>query len=167
MGLGAGQIVYEDDFKGARFCQLRQLSPGQTIPNNTLTALTFGAGSEDFDDDNWHDTSVNPTRITPTIPGVYRARVKVVWSFNTSITACYCSLGKNGSAIDASGNHKPNSTNNVATFGGVVEALVYMNGTTDYIEGSAAHVSTGSVSQTTNSAASGYTMLTVELVRPD
>lgn len=146
-------------------CWLQQQS-GQSVSSGGSSALTFGSGSEIFDDLNWHSTSSNTSRITPTIAGRYKVTGKLVWAFNTTITSTGLILRKNGSTtIDASGNHKPNATNNVATLGGEVTAYVDMNGTTDYVEILAQQTSSGAASQTTNAASSGYSSLMVELER--
>lgn len=148
-------------------CQLRQITTGQTVNHNTGTVLLFGSNSiEDYDDRNWHSTSSNTGRVTPDIPGRYKVTVKVVWAATTTITSCSVSVLKNGTSFESSGNHKPNATNNLATFGGMVTVFVTMNGTTDYIEGYATQFSAGSVSQVTNVTASGYTTVIVELDRP-
>lgn len=168
--VAGGDIIYaatiNDILKysiNRRHCSLRQQS-GQTITNGTETAITFGSGSEDFDDYGWHSTSSNTSRITPDIPGKYLAIGQVVWSFSTTITRCGVGLAKNGSTFDSSGNHKPNSTNGVATLGGVVIAEVDLNGSTDYVEVTGIHQSSGSVSQVTNVNGSGYSKLSVILL---
>lgn len=170
MQFAAGDPIYADDLNellkysvNRRHCTLVQQS-GQSVSDNTETSITFGSGSESFDDYGWHSTSSNTDRITPNVAGRYRVVAQLVFAFSTTITRCAVSVSKNGSIIDSSGNHKPNSTNSVATMGGIVETFVDLNGTTDYISMSARHQSSGSASQTTNVSTSGMTKLHVELI---
>lgn len=50
-------------------------SVGQTIANNTATALT--ANTEVFDNDSMHSTTTNPERITIQTPGRYRFSTRI------------------------------------------------------------------------------------------
>ncbi|MBN1174536.1 MAG: hypothetical protein JXA67_20375 [Micromonosporaceae bacterium] len=146
-------------------CMLQHVTTGQTINHNSNTTLTFGSGTEVFDDLDWHSTSSNTSRITPTIAGRYKITATVVWAATTTITACTVFVNKVGVGVDSSGNHKPNATNGVATFGGIVNTWADMNGSTDYLEMTVTQLSTGSVSQVTNVSSSGRTTFTVELMR--
>jgi hypothetical protein len=164
----SADITTLEGYSSARPMTLvRQATTGQTIANNTTTVLTFPTATavEEYDDLGWHDGSTNTSRITPTIAGRYRIKGHVTWAASNSITCCTMTLLKNGAALTASGNHKPNGTNTLATFGGTAEWIADANGTTDYFEMSANHNSTAAVSQTTNVTGSGYTWLLVELIR--
>jgi hypothetical protein len=146
---------------------VRQSTTGQTINDNTTTVITFptATATEEYDDLGWHNGTSNTSRITPTIAGRYHIRVHLTWAFNTTVTASSVNILKNGSVISASGNLKPNATDNLATFGGTLDWYADANGTTDYFEMSVAQQSTGNVSQTTNVSSSGYTWILVELHR--
>lgn len=168
--VAGGDIIYaatiNDILKyspNKRFCQLRQVTTGQTYTHGTGAVLLFGSGTEDFDDYGWHSTSSNTSRVIPDIPGVYKVTCKVTWAASTTITSASCNVLKNGTTFESSGSHKPNATNTLATFGGIASGYVQLNGTTDYVEGWTIQFSSGSASQTTNVVTSGYTTLLVEL----
>ena len=144
-------------------CQLEGQS-ATSIAHNTDTAVPFSAGSEVFDDEAWHDTSTNNTRITPNIAGRYRVWGWSVWTGSTTITACNTAIFKNAAVISRSGNHKPNATNGVSTYGSFIQTTVDMNGSTDYLELFVNHLSAGSVAETLNNAASGRSTLGVQLI---
>lgn len=63
--LGTGLVISGTSIaKTSVGCSLIQQT-AQSIPNNILTALTFDAGSEEWDDGNYHDVTTNNSRITP------------------------------------------------------------------------------------------------------
>jgi hypothetical protein len=147
-----------------RQCQLEGQS-NTSLASGSNVAVPFSAGSEVFDDDNWHDTTTNNTRITPTTAGRYRVSGRAVLTANINCTAVATVLFKNGSVIAASGNHKPNGTNNIALMTPYIETYVDMNGTTDYVELYINQTSAAAAAQTTNNTSSGRPTLIVELVR--
>jgi hypothetical protein len=104
----------------------------QSIPNVTTTALTFGAGSEDIDTHNFHDTATNPSRVTPTKAGYYQVTVTYAASSNTA-TQLYAVVMKNGASIQPLVRQTPAAT--AAAKSVQATAIVSMNGTTDYVEG--------------------------------
>ncbi len=144
---------------------VRQSTTGQTIADNTTTVITFptATSTEEYDDLGWHNGASNTSRITPTIAGRYRIKAHLCWAANTTLTASTMNILKNGATIVASGNIKPNTTDNLACFGGTLEWWADANGTTDYFEFSVNQQSTANASQTTNISASGYTWLMVQL----
>lgn len=54
----------------------------QSIPNQTVTLLTFD--SEDYDTDGIHDLAVNPERLTCKTPGLYLLTAHVAWATNAT-----------------------------------------------------------------------------------
>lgn len=104
-------------------------SNAQAIANATLTAVTFGAGTETLDVSGWHSTTTNTSRITPTIAGYYLATARVGYNRTGAAARFVCYIGKNGGFGEAessgSGTDYPNMT---------CSAMFYMNGTTDYME---------------------------------
>lgn len=94
----------------------------QSISLNTWTKLQFN--TEQFDTNNNFDPTTN-YRFTPTVAGYYYVNVQWTLSVNAvQLVGIY----KNGSGYL--------TTQNVAgCFDSCVSGLVYMNGTTDYIEG--------------------------------
>jgi hypothetical protein len=156
-------------------CMLQQQA-AQAIASNTDTVLTFGAGSEVYDDLNWHSTTVNTSRITPTVAGRYKVTARSAYAFNFAIAASSVFVYKNGAIIDRIPNIKHyNKTaggagtdplnSNTATNGGEMVTYVDCNGTTDYLEMGVNQVSVAAVSQNTNAASSGRSTFTVELER--
>jgi hypothetical protein len=108
------------------------LSGNQTIPFNTYTKLTFN--SETFDTNNCYDPTTN-YRFTPNVAGYYQVNLQILTGGTGSRDyLAYSLIYKNGSA-------NPNSQGGIAlTFGSGADnsvnssGLIYMNGTTDYLE---------------------------------
>jgi len=108
------------------------LSGNQTIPFNVYTKLTLS--SEIFDTASCYDPTTN-YRFTPTVAGYYQVSLQILCGGTaTRSYLAYAAIYKNGSV-------NPNSIggfsitfadgadNSVNTSG-----LIYMNGTTDYLE---------------------------------
>jgi hypothetical protein len=98
-------------------------SSAQTLSASTSTKLQFQ--TEEFDTANCFDNATN-YRFTPTVAGYYQAG----GGFGGGTTQCttIVALYKNGSNIKTLAN---SPSVNPASYG---SALVYLNGTTDYIE---------------------------------
>ena len=107
----------------------------QSIANNTFTKLQFP--TEEFDTNSNYDNATN-YRFTPTVAGYYQFVACVNFSLagGIGITSFYKngSEFKRGSQIIGGSSIQPNST-----------ALIYCNGTTDYVEAYTYHTSGGSV----------------------
>ena len=99
-------------------------SSAQTLASNTTTKLLFQ--TETFDTNNNFDSS----RFTPTVAGYYQitANFYVSASYTTGSVSFY----KNGSIYQSGGGNSasPSGTAN----GWQATCLVFLNGTTDYIE---------------------------------
>lgn len=94
-----------------------------SVSNATFTKVTYG--TEEFDTNSNYDTSLS--RFTPTVAGYYQVNASINYASasnggNNSLLALY----KNGSWA------KSSSGGNVPYYN--LAALVYMNGTTDYLE---------------------------------
>lgn len=137
MGGDAGQILLDTDIDAIEAAS--NLRPAvriyrnatQSLADNTLVAVDFN--SEDLDTHSFHSTSVNPTRITPTVEGWYRCRWTSFIAGATDYSTIRTVMRTNGStqvAPCAQAGNMPNSVNHSYT----TEALVFFNGTTDYIE---------------------------------
>jgi len=98
-------------------------SSAQTLSANTFTKLQFQ--TEEFDTANCFDNTTN-YRFTPTVAGYYQAGGG--FGGGTSQCTTIVALYKNGSNIKTLAN---SPSVNPASYG---SALVYLNGTTDYIE---------------------------------
>lgn len=113
-----------------------------SIANATATKIIF-AGTE-FDTTNGMYAS---SKFTPTVAGYYQINAAWASSAYTAITLCF--IYKNGAT-----NRQGTQSGNVANIsaGASVSALVYCNGSTDYIEIYAYQQGGGTVNATTNQA---------------
>jgi hypothetical protein len=97
--------------------------PNQALTTGTYTKVQLNA--EDFDTNNNFDSSTN-YRFTPTVAGYYQ--ISGSFGLTGTNTRIFPTIYKNGSAylrgIDASVNLSQVS----------ISALVYLNGSTDYVE---------------------------------
>lgn len=96
-------------------------SSAQTLASGTFTKIQFNA--ELFDTNSNYDTT--NYRFTPTVAGYYNVLGRV--AAGTVQTGIICSIYKNGSET-----YRGDQTG--ATSNGGVSALMYLNGSTDYIE---------------------------------
>lgn len=122
---------------------------------NAGAVLTFDG--EVFDSHNMHSTSVNTSRITPTVAGYYRFEGIVHWS---AVTGARRGLGIriNGGTIYYGGISTGTA---VGAIGHPASLIIYMNGTTDYAEAYAFQDS-GSA---TNTADQTSTRFSAEFIR--
>ena len=104
--------------------KIRKLSNHQTISSGVLTKITFD--TEVFDTDN----CVASSRFTPTKAGYYFIGLSLYFNYTEGTpTYAIASLLKNGSTYDF------NKEFQNAYWGSIhLSTVVYMNGTTDYIE---------------------------------
>lgn len=131
----------------------------QSIPNATNTALTFGAGSEDIDTDNYHDTASNTSRITPTVAGYYELRGYYVTGSNAgTISASIAKTGTRVPSGDAQG------TTAASARGVGASAILTANGSTDYFELHALQTSGAAVN--TNVSVQFTSAFEMEFLRP-
>lgn len=104
-------------------------SSNQSISSATLTKVTFNATSFDTNS-NWDGTNF---RFTPTIAGYYQLNACVLFSFSVGDVAVpyYIDIAKNGGAVAhfALENTVANADSSL-----VVSDVVFLNGSTDYVE---------------------------------
>lgn len=139
----------------------------QSIPNNTMTALAFGA--EDWDlPGGWHDPVTNNSRITPTIAGYYRVTGTYFTGPRTDYTTIDVSVRKNGATSLAPAERK----NFAIAASQQSQALsvscslqVQLNGTTDYVELMAFQQNGAAAAQVTNQSARFSSVFELELLR--
>lgn len=121
----------------------------QSISNSTFTKVQFN--TKTFDTNSNYDATTN-YRFTPTVAGYYQCNVTI--NTQTSANTTLISIYKNNSSY-LSGLQLPSTVFQV----GSMSALIYMNGTTDYLEvffyGGA----------TTLNAGSGATQFSAAMVR--
>jgi hypothetical protein len=108
----------------------------QAIASATDVALTFGAGSTDYDSHGFHSEVTNNTRITPNIPGRYLFRgVFFMAGAGSGLTYILlaAAIFKNGAVqcprIRSTGPTQTNVASSVE-----LEFELAANGTTDYFE---------------------------------
>jgi hypothetical protein len=100
---------------------------GQSLPSATTTKLTIN--TEIFDTNNNFDSTTN-YRFTPTIAGYYQVSGAITWA--TSATGYgLASIFKNGAEFKRGSSSPLISNLNVSQN---VSTLIYLNGSTDYIE---------------------------------
>lgn len=96
----------------------------QGIPSGSLTKVTFSA--EQWDNGGCYDTSTS--RFKPTTPGYYYVSTSIQYQ-GIGSTSVNLYLSKNGSYYKMGQYTCPSGYNSYP-----VNALVYMNGSTDYLE---------------------------------
>jgi hypothetical protein len=133
------------------------LSADQTITSSTFTKVQLNA--ELFDTNSNFDTATN-YRFTPTVAGYYQINFIMSAFDSTSPTRCLSVLYKNGSAYTYGSDYT--ATSGIGT--SVGSAVVYMNGSTDYLELYAYITATTAVISTVGSS-SVYTNMSGALVR--
>jgi hypothetical protein len=94
-------------------------SANQSITTNTYTKLTFD--TKEFDTNSNFATS----RFTPTVAGYYQFNASLYP--NTTVSSNNCAFYKNGSIFKVTGGVSNSASANCS-------ALIYMNGSTDYVE---------------------------------
>ncbi|HXI15911.1 MAG TPA: hypothetical protein VNM48_06025 [Chloroflexota bacterium] len=112
---------------GSRACRVYH-DANQSIAHGVNTALAFN--QERYDPAGFHSTSVNNSRITPSIPGKYRAGASVGFPA-TAAGKCQIGLMLNGTTTIALTNQLNNAGIDTVL---VIDAEYEFNGTTDYIE---------------------------------
>ncbi len=105
---------------------------GQSFSNGTSTKIQFQ--NEEFDTNSNYDKDTN-YRFQPTVAGYYQ--VNVCWGTSSTLSSVIIALFKNGSDFKRGSSGTLGST--------AMSSLVYMNGTTDYVEGYVYNFSGGTV----------------------
>ena len=121
----------------------------QALADNTEAAITFGAGSEVVDSHGFHDTGVNPSRITPNRPGWYTLRGTLTLPALTTYASVQVGIRKNGANVASVVRDGPNATGSARSL--QVAVLEQANGTTDFFEVSALQDNTANTAQNTPS----------------
>lgn len=98
------------------------------ITNNTMTAVTFT--TEELDTGGFHSTSVNTSRVTPTVAGVYRVHGAVSAIGQVDYASVEVAILVNATAVAPATRFNPGSAGQTTVI--QAEALVTCNGSTDY-----------------------------------
>lgn len=137
--IAAGAVVQADLATGVAgtgpaFSAYR--STNQTVVNNTATKVQLNA--EDFDTANCFDSTTN-YRFTPNVGGYYLFTFSIYGINSTSnLELNFAQLYKNGAAVEPAiaraGSYTYTPANQYVDGNAGASVLVYMNGSTDYIE---------------------------------
>lgn len=100
----------------------------QSIPNAASTPLLFS--TEDFDPYNLHNNAANTSRITPTQAGYYEANG--AYYSAAHVASMDADIFKSGAISLPSGQKESTTASQVR--GVLARAIVFCNGTTDYVE---------------------------------
>lgn len=126
----SGNVVLQYNGVSAPAFRARPATSTQSVSNNTWTKITLG--TEDFDTANCFASST----FTPTVAGYYQLNGSVYCTNSSgNMTQARCNIYKNGSTEVYGGFYLfngagDNNTDSIAT----VSGLVYLNGSTDYVE---------------------------------
>ena len=101
----------------------------QAISSGTYTKIQFNV--EEFDTNNNYDNTTN-YRFTPTVAGYYQVSLSI-YSTTGAASNFYAYIYKNGSNFKTMTNIPTGGGGTSALLNG--SALIYMNGSTDYVEG--------------------------------
>jgi hypothetical protein len=105
-----------------------QTSTTRSISSATWTKMILN--TENWDTANCYDNATN-YRFTPNVAGYYQVNIAVDGGTSTNQTQLVVSIYRNGSIYRAGSNVV---TAAGVSYAAVVSALVYLNGSTDYIE---------------------------------
>ena len=100
------------------------LSTNQSVTTTVSTKLTLN--TEEFDTNNNFDSTTN-YRFTPTVSGYYQVSGSIYPA--TNVTTVQSQIYKNGAIFKISGNVAATTQTSAP-----ISALIYMNGSTDYLE---------------------------------
>ena len=123
-----------------------QITTTQTITLNVNTKVVFG--TEYFDTNSNYDASNG--RFTPTVAGYYQINTQVYFPANSTSYA-FIEIQKNGSQLAVSAG----VTGTSAAVCQNASTVIYLNGSTDYVEVYAASGQTGTINLTSSSRFSG------------
>jgi hypothetical protein len=113
---------------GPAFRAFRNTSTQTIAASNTWTKVQFNG--ETFDTDSCFDSTTN-YRFTPTTAGYYQINLNVYHSLTGNPSYILCSIYKNGSSY-SNNEVMLNGQNYTST---AVSDIVYLNGSSDYVEG--------------------------------
>lgn len=139
--VGAGGIIYAQVINdlinygpNKPHGRIRQGGAGvQTgLASGATVAITFTSADE-IDTGNFHDPAgANPSRVTPTVAGLYLVKGGVSIAGQTDFTQVQAAIAKNGAAFAPAERITPSATANTLVL--TTHATIQCNGTTDYFE---------------------------------
>lgn len=156
-----GDIVNVADVNAAQagsnlrpVCRLTQVAAGTNLVDSTNTAISFDG--EDLDTHGFHSPSVNPTRITPTVAGVYRFYGTVMVPGAVDYLTLGACIAKNGTNQAVFTRIQPGATSAQRSVS-ATDTVLTMNGTTDYCELIGYQDNTANTAKVTSFSASSFT----------
>lgn len=126
------------------------VNTSQTLTSGSLTKVQLNA--EDFDTDNAFDSTTN-YRFTPLVEGYYQVAGRMTVTAGTTATSLTLYAYKNGVAVKAGPTFIAPSGTGMSTD---LTCLVYMNGSTDYLEYYVNAQGTGTLTISTGSVTSFF-----------
>ena len=131
------------------------LGSNQSLSNATFTKIQLN--TENFDTDSCYDNSTN-YRFTPNVAGYYQVNFSARIFGQTSPTTYVWSIYKNGASV-----HELNINTNLSTYDArSISSVLYMNGSTDYLEFYCYIAASGT---RTVEAGSAYTLASAILIK--
>lgn len=121
-----------------------------SVGSGTTTKITFT--TVEFDTNNNFASS----RFTPTVAGYYQINASIQIAYATSTAAVTSIIGKNGSSYKGGNLSQGNASAGGIYANSTVSALVYCNGSTDYVEIFAYGSNNGSAYNIQNGAAATW-----------
>ena len=128
-------------------------STASSLSNNTWTKMTLDA--EEYDNNNYFDTNSGSWQFTPQVSGYYFIRGHYAFTPTVSTGGAHIAIYKNGSEYKR-GQRVPFNTTGV---GLEISCIVYLNGSTDYIQLYGQHNSGVGVNITTDTTTANATRL--------
>ncbi len=171
MAAVAGGIIQIGDYNTlANYTIYRPLvklvaQSAQNLNSATLTAILFGAGSEDIDTHGFHDPVSNTSRITPNVPGYYRFSGTLWLSGAVTLQHFYAGVSKNGTLQNPINRVKPNTATTAAQ-SAQTGLILPMNGSTDYVELIGNQTDSGAAVRATTTGAGTVCVFEAEFLRP-
>lgn len=115
------------------------LSATQTVANGVVTKVAFN--TEEFDTNSAFDVTAGQHRFQPAVAGYYLVTFQVSGAASTAGTIMTPYIYKNGSAYKQGHSYIPPSGS--SSMNACITALVYLNGSTDYVEAWATNSGSG------------------------
>ena len=144
--------------------RLVQAATQNIASGTTAVLLTFGAGSEDIDTHNYHDTSTNTDRVLPLIAGYYWVTAGLCIGGRTDFSTIEVSVTKNGVGMAPALRVNPGTNAQTQVFS--TGTIVTCNGSSDYFGGMARQANTAAATVATAISVQFASTLTWFLLRP-
>ena len=148
---GSGALSWVDRMTAAGPAFSATANAGATITSSTFTKVAFQV--EEFDTASCYDNTTN-YRFTPNVAGYYQITARTQFTSNAGTSETMLVIYKNGAEA---------RRGNAGSIGISVSAIVYLNGSSDYVEIYVLQATGGSVGIT---GASNYAYFQAALIRP-